>query len=180
MSHNAFCSTRPSVQPVARPNLHPRVRRSIAKGLAKLGLTVLDGPDAKVTRVTRDAVTLRDGHSLPSMVTIWTAGFGVPDLATDTVLSRIAEEQPRPINVGFFCQCISLGHRAAVVQLASKDDTAHRFYIGGRLAAKIKKLSYKGLVKDLTDEARKPGSYHWSFKDDKRQQRLQAIARPAA
>jgi NADH:ubiquinone reductase (H+-translocating) len=23
--------------------------------------------------------------------------------AADTVLSRIAEEQPRPINVGFFC-----------------------------------------------------------------------------
>ena len=87
MSHNAFCSTRPSVQPVARPNLHPRVRRSIAKGLAKLGVTVLDGPDAKVTRVTRDAVTLRDGHSLPSMVTIWTAGFGVPDLATNSGLS---------------------------------------------------------------------------------------------
>jgi NADH:ubiquinone reductase (H+-translocating) len=94
MSHNAFCSTRPSVQPVARPNLHPRVRRSIAKGLAKLGVTVLDGPDAKGTRVTRDAVTLRDGHSLASMVTIWTAGFGVPDLATNSGLSADAVGRP--------------------------------------------------------------------------------------
>jgi hypothetical protein len=88
--------------------------------------------------------------------------------------------RPRRVPREFFGKCISLGHRAAVVQLASKDDTAHRFYIGGRLAAKIKKLRYKGFVKDLTDEAGKPGSYHWSFKDDKRQQRLQAIARPAA
>jgi NADH:ubiquinone reductase (H+-translocating) len=72
------------------------------------------------------------------------------------------------------------GSSHRVVPLASKDDTAHRFYVGGRLAAKIKKLSYKGLVKDLTDEARKPGSSNWSFKDDERRQRLQAIARPAA
>jgi len=214
---------------VLGPYLHPRVRRSVAKRLAKLGVTVLEGPDAKVTAVTPDTVQLGDGRSLPSMVTIWTAGLGVPDLATnsglstdtlgrlltddtltsvddarivaagdsaapsnlplrmscqaagplgahaaDTALSRIAGEHPRPINVGFFGQCISLGHRAAVVQLASKDDTANRFYIGGRLAAKIKKLSFTGLVKELADEARKPGSYKWSFEDDNRRKLLQA------
>ena len=53
-------------------------------------------------------------------------------------------ETPKGPTGVLFGKCISLGHRAAVVQLASKDDTAHRFYIGGRLAAKIKKLSYKG------------------------------------
>jgi NADH dehydrogenase FAD-containing subunit len=201
----------------------------VAKRLAKLGVTVLDGPGAKVTAVTRDAVQLGDGRSLPSMVTIWTAGFGVPDLATnsglstdavgrlltdetltsvddahivaagdsaapsdlplrmscqaagplgahaaDTVLSRIAGEQPTPIKVGFFGQCISLGHRAAVVQLASKDDTATRFYIGGRLAATIKKRSFTGLVKVFADEAHRPGSYKWLFRDDKRRKLLQA------
>ena len=39
-------------------------------------------PGATVTAVAADAVTLQDGRRLPSFVTIWTAGFGVPDLAT--------------------------------------------------------------------------------------------------
>ena len=72
------------------PYLHPRGRRSVAKRLAKLGVTVLEGPDAKVTAVTRDAVRLSDGRELPSAVTIWTAGFGVPDLAARSGLSTDA------------------------------------------------------------------------------------------
>ncbi|NEC84415.1 NAD(P)/FAD-dependent oxidoreductase [Streptomyces sp. SID12501] len=63
------------------PSLHPRGRRSVAGRLAALGVSVLDGPDTKVTEVTRDAVRLAGGRELPSTVTIWTAGFGVPDLA---------------------------------------------------------------------------------------------------
>ena len=76
--------------------------------------------------------------------------------AADTVLARITGEQPAAINVGYFGQCIGLGRRAATAQLASKDDTANRFYIGGRLAAKIKELACKGMVKELADEARNP------------------------
>jgi NADH:quinone reductase (non-electrogenic) len=214
---------------VLGPYLHPRGRRSVAKRLARLGVTVLDGPDTKVMAVTRDAVELSGSRKLPSTVTIWTAGFGVPDLAArsglstdslgrlltdetltsvddvrivaagdsaapsdlplrmsaqaarplgahaaDTVLNRIAGEQPAPINVGFAGLCISLGRRAATAQFASKDDTANWFYIGGRLGAKIKEIGSKGLTKELADEARKPGSYTWGFKDDKRQQLLQA------
>ena len=66
---------------VLGPYLHPRGRRAVARRLAQLGVTVLIGPGATVTAVTRDAVTLGDGRELPSAVTIWTAGFGVPDLA---------------------------------------------------------------------------------------------------
>ena len=71
------------------PYLHPRGRRSMAKGLFTLGVTVL-GPCAKVTTVTRDAVQLSDGREFPSTVTIWTAGFGVPDLAGRSGLSTDA------------------------------------------------------------------------------------------
>ncbi|MFB4317215.1 NAD(P)/FAD-dependent oxidoreductase [Actinomadura sp. 21ATH] len=214
---------------VLGPYLHPRVRRSVAKRLARLGVTVLDGPGSKVTTVTADAVRLADGRELPSAVTIWTAGFGVPDLAArsglstdevgrlltdetltsvddgrviaagdsaapsnlplrmscqaagplgahaaDTVLARISGEQPPLVNVGFFGLCVSLGSRAATVQLASRNDTANRFSIGGRIAAKIKHSSYTGLVKQMADEARKPGSYTWAFKDGKRRQSVQA------
>ena len=38
---------------VLGPYLHPRGRRSVARRLTKLGVTVLQGPDAKVTGVTR-------------------------------------------------------------------------------------------------------------------------------
>ncbi|MEO3804262.1 FAD-dependent oxidoreductase [Nonomuraea sp. B1E8] len=211
------------------PYLHPRVRRSVAKQLARLGVTVLVGPKAKVTAVTHDTVQLGDGRELPSEVTIWTAGFGVPDLAArsglstdavgrlltdetltsvddarivaagdsaapsdlplrmscqtarplgahaaDTVLSRIAGEQPGAINVGYFGQCIALGRRVATAQLASRDDTVNRFSIGGRLGAMIKEGSCRGMVKELAREGRKPGAFTWWFKDDKRQQLLQA------
>jgi NADH dehydrogenase FAD-containing subunit len=211
------------------PYLHPRGRRSVAKQLARLGVTVLDGPDAKVTAVTPDSVRLGDGRQLPSAVTIWTAGFGVPDLAArsglrtdalgrlltdetltsvddahivaagdsaapsglplrmscqsarplgahaaDTVLHRIAGEQPGRISVGFFGQCIGLGRRGATLQLAARDDTANRFHIGGRVAATIKEIAIKGVRKELADEARKPGSFSWFIKDDERQHRLRA------
>ncbi|MET9271427.1 FAD-dependent oxidoreductase [Kribbella sp. NPDC003557] len=72
------------------PYLHPRARRAVAKRFAKLGMTVVEGPDATVTGVTADAVQLADGRELPSDVTIWTAGFGVPDLAARSGLSTDA------------------------------------------------------------------------------------------
>ena len=64
------------------PYLHPRGRRAVARRLAALGVTVLAGPGATVTAVTADTVQLADGRELPSAVTVWTAGFGVPDLAS--------------------------------------------------------------------------------------------------
>ncbi|GAA2538153.1 MULTISPECIES: NAD(P)/FAD-dependent oxidoreductase [Streptomyces] len=75
---------------VLGPYLHPRGRRSVAKRLAELGVTVLEGPGTEVTAVTRDAVRLGDGRDLPSEVTVWTAGFGVPDLAARSGLSTDA------------------------------------------------------------------------------------------
>jgi NADH:ubiquinone reductase (H+-translocating) len=211
------------------PYLHPRGRRSVAKGLSKLGVTVLDGPGAKVTAVTRDAVRLSDGRELPSVVTIWTVGFGVPDLAArsglgtdalgrlltdetltsvdderivatgdaaapsgmplrmscqaalplgshaaDTVLSRIAGEQPADFGKGIAAMCISLGRRAGVFQFARWDDTAMRLHLSGRLAAKLKEAACSSPITQLVDEARKPGSHTWLVNDAKRQQRLQA------
>ena len=53
-------------------------------------MTVLDGPGAKVTEVRKDSVVLADGRELRSVVTIWTAGFGVPDLAARSGLATDA------------------------------------------------------------------------------------------
>ena len=43
-----------------------------------------------VKEVRRDAVVLTDGAVLPSAVTVWTAGFAVPDLAVRSGLSTDA------------------------------------------------------------------------------------------
>lgn len=213
---------------VLGPYLHPRGQRLVAKRLARLGVTVLDGPDTRVTAVTRDVVRLSDGSVLPNRVTIWAAGFGVPDLATrsglstdamgrlltdetltsvddarivaagdsaapsglpfrmscqaavqlgtqagQTVLLRLAGEEPTPVRVGFVGQCISLGRRGGVVQLASRDDQANRYYLGGRTAAKIKEIVCRQTVKSLAAEARKPGSVNVGRKDPQRQRLLQ-------
>lgn len=213
------------------PSLHPRGRRSVARRLAALGVSVLDGPDTKVTAVTRDTVRLADGRELPSAVTVWTAGFGVPDLAArsglstdalgrlltdetltsvdderivaagdsaapsdlpfrmscqaavqlgpqaaETVLSRIAGERPASIDVGFVGTCISLGRRAGVFQVMGKDDTAKRYYLGGRPGAKTKELICRSIPWQLSYEARKPGARTWWSKDAKRGLLLRAVA----
>lgn len=61
------------------PSLAPAGRRSVAKALARFGVDVLE--TATVAEVQAHAVVLADGSVLPSAVIIWTAGFGVPDLA---------------------------------------------------------------------------------------------------
>ncbi|MEE6179246.1 NAD(P)/FAD-dependent oxidoreductase [Mycobacterium sp. 050134] len=62
------------------PSLSDRGRRSVAKRLRRLGVNVLESVAAGEVR--SDAVVLSDGGVLPSAVTVWTAGFTVPDLAT--------------------------------------------------------------------------------------------------
>lgn len=67
------------------PSLAKGGRKSVAKRLTKLGVTVVE--NATATQVGPDRVVLRDGRALPSAVTAWTAGFGVPTLAADSGLS---------------------------------------------------------------------------------------------
>ncbi|MFG1694560.1 hypothetical protein [Nonomuraea sp. NPDC049309] len=91
--------------------------------------------------------------------------------AADTVLRRITGDQPAPLNLGFFGQCISLGRRAGIFQFAHRDDTATPFHISGRLGATLKELVCRSTLTHLAEEARKPGSLTW-VKDDKRRQLL--------
>jgi NADH dehydrogenase len=64
---------------VLGPSLSGPGRRSVAKWLRRLGVDVLE--TAAVREVGPDAVVLTDGALLSSAVTVWTAGFGVPELA---------------------------------------------------------------------------------------------------
>ncbi|WP_280257468.1 NAD(P)/FAD-dependent oxidoreductase [Nocardia wallacei] len=203
------------------PYLHPKARRTAHRYLAKLGVTVVEGSEAAVTAVTADAVELADGRTLASDVTIWTAGFGVPDLAgrsglstdaagrlltdetltsidddrivaagdssapsdlpfrmsaytayclgahaADTLLHRIAGEQPAPIDMSFPAMCLSFGRDAGIYQLGHKNETAMRLYFGGAAGKKLKEFACVAGIKHLVTEARKPGSHHW-FSDGK-------------
>lgn len=205
------------------PSVGAPGRRSLAKALRKLGVEVRQ--DATVTAVRSDEVQLQDGSVLPSAVTVWAAGFGVPDLATasglatdalgrlvtdetltsidnpwivaagdaaapsgrplrmscqaaiplgaqaaDTVLARIAGSPAGALDQAFTGQCISVGRQAATVQLARRDDTPVKAFVGGRLAAAIKETICKATVWGIRREGAKPGSYRW----------LKAGARPVA
>ncbi|OBA57548.1 pyridine nucleotide-disulfide oxidoreductase [Mycobacterium sp. 1100029.7] len=59
--------------------LSKRGRRSVAKQLHALGVSVCE--EVFVGEVRWDSVVLSDGAMLPSALTVWTAGFAVPDLA---------------------------------------------------------------------------------------------------
>jgi NADH dehydrogenase len=78
------------------PSLSRPGRRSVAKWMHRLGVDVLE--TAAVAGVYPDGVVLDDGAVLRSAVTIWTAGFGVPELAarsglpTDTLGRLLTDE----------------------------------------------------------------------------------------
>ncbi|GAB2521144.1 NAD(P)/FAD-dependent oxidoreductase [Nocardiopsis aegyptia] len=206
------------------PGLHPRSRRAVAGRLDALGVTVLAGPGARVTAVTRDSVRLDDDRVLPSDVTVWTAGFGVPDLAArsglstdalgrlrtdetltsvddprvvaagdsaapsdlpyrmscqaavqlgpqaaETVLGHIAGERPAPVTAGFNGLCLSLGRRTGLFQATRRNDAPTRFSVGGRPGGRVKEIICRGILWQLTQEARKPGARSWWTRDGERE-----------
>ena len=128
--------------PVLGPYLSTPGRRSVVRQLRRLGVVVITGPGSTVAAVAADTVALQDGRRLPSVVTIWTAGFGVPDLAarsglrtdaigrllTDETLTSIDDERvvaagdaaaPSGQPLRMSCQAaIPLGAQAASTVLA--------------------------------------------------------------
>jgi NADH:ubiquinone reductase (H+-translocating) len=81
--------------------------------------------------------------------------------AANTVLSRIAGTAPAVIDYAFVGSCISLGRRAATIQIARRDDTPVNYYLGGRVGGALKEAICRGTVWGIRREARKPGSVFW-------------------
>lgn len=78
------------------PSLGDRARQQVVRQLEQLGVGVTQG--ATVTEVGPDRVVVSDGSWLPSALTVWAAGFGVPDLAVRSGLvtdpsGRLATDQ---------------------------------------------------------------------------------------
>ena len=70
---------------ILAPSVGEKGRGSVRRQLTRLGVAILD--DAVVAELRSTSVRLTDGRVLPSAVTVWTAGFGVPDLALRSGLS---------------------------------------------------------------------------------------------
>jgi NADH dehydrogenase len=88
--------------------------------------------------------------------------------AANTVLSRIAGEQPAAINQGFYGSCISLGRRTAIFQVARRDDTPLNILIAGRVGAALKEAICKSTLWGIRREATKPGSAEYWRKGGQR------------
>ncbi|WP_280236394.1 NAD(P)/FAD-dependent oxidoreductase [Nocardia cyriacigeorgica] len=73
--------------------LSPRAQAHIRRVLERLGVRI--HTDAKVIEVTADAVRLADGSSIACAATVWTAGFGVPQLAARAGLAVDASGRVR-------------------------------------------------------------------------------------
>jgi NADH:ubiquinone reductase (H+-translocating) len=159
------------------PYMHPRGRRSIAKRLAKLGVTVVQGPGATATAVTPDAVRLGDGREMPSAATIWSAGFGVPDLAarsglstdalgrvlTDETLTSVDDD--RIVAAGDSAAPSGLPYRMscqAAVQLGPKAADTVLSRIAGERPTNLH-VKFAGLCISL---GRRAGIFQFSRKDD--------------
>ncbi|MGP4054041.1 NAD(P)/FAD-dependent oxidoreductase [Mycobacterium sp. 4D054] len=72
------------VSPVVGPSLSRAGQRSVSKRLRRLGVITVA---SFVVSVGADHVALADGTTVPSAVTVWTAGFGVPGLAAASGLT---------------------------------------------------------------------------------------------
>ncbi|MEE2030569.1 NAD(P)/FAD-dependent oxidoreductase [Rhodococcus chondri] len=194
----------------AGPTLTERARRATHERLSSLQVEILE--NARVTRVGPDGLALDDGTVLESAITVWTAGFGVPELArssgfstdtlgrlltdetltsidddrviaagdcaapsgdpvrmacqsalplglaaADTVLSRIAGDEPADLDFGFNGVGVSLGRRSSVIQFHERDDTPKDQVHAGRIAAAVKDLGLKAAMAGLRMEALRPG-----------------------
>lgn len=138
--------------------------------------------DETLTSVDNERIVAAGDSSAPSDLPFRMSAYAAGCLgahAADTVLNRIAGEQPTPIDLSFPAMCISFGRGTGIFQLGHKDDTAMRLYFSGRAGKKLKEYSCAASVKHLVTEARKPGSHSWP-KDGKHRPQLLAAQHDGA
>ncbi|MFE4669473.1 NAD(P)/FAD-dependent oxidoreductase [Streptomyces sp. NPDC056716] len=162
---------------VLGPYLHPRGRRSVARRMAALGVHVIEGPGTRVTAVTPAAVRLADGRELPAGITIWTTGFGVPDLAvrsgltTDTIGRLVTDETLTSVDD---VRIIAAGDSAAPSELAYRMGCQSAVQLGpqaaetvlSRIAGKTPAPATVGFAGQCISLGRRSGIFQFSHRDD--------------
>jgi len=72
------------------------------------------------------------------------------------------ENDADALDLGFLGRCVSLGRRAAVMQLTDKEDVATgRPAVTGRTAVMIKRIQVAGMAAAVSSERRLPGMVRW-------------------
>ncbi|WP_431952260.1 NAD(P)/FAD-dependent oxidoreductase [Nocardia lijiangensis] len=133
--------------------------------------------DETLTSIDDERIVAAGDASAPSDLPFRMSAYAAGCLgahAADTVLNRIAGEQPAPIDLSFAAMCFSFGRGAGIFQLGRKDDTALPLYFTGFAGKKLKEFACEASVKHLVNEAHKPGSHHWPKDGKHRPQLLQA------
>jgi NADH:ubiquinone reductase (H+-translocating) len=157
------------------PTLAEPGRRSARKRLRKLGVTVLDAE--VVAEVRQDAVVFADGAVRPSALTIWTAGFGVPELAaasglhtdamgrllTDETLTSV--DDPRIVAAGDCAapsgQALRMSCQAAVPLGAQAANT-----VLARIAGTAPAAINQAFLGSNVSLGRRAAVIQWARKDD--------------
>jgi NADH dehydrogenase len=159
------------------PSLNEPGRRSAAKWLKRHGVTVLDGPGSTVHEVTSGSVLLDSGRRILSQATIWTAGFGVPELAarsglrtdalgrllTDETLTSV--DDPRIVAAGDCAapsgQALRMSCQAAVPLGAQAADT-----VLARIAGTEPDAINQAFLGSNVSLGRRAAVIQWAHKDD--------------
>lgn len=81
--------------------------------------------------------------------------------AVKTVLALVDGLQPEARTQIFTGQNVSIGRRAAVIQVGRTDDTPRKLYVGGRTGAAIKEMVCNGTLSILATAAKHPSWYYW-------------------
>jgi NADH dehydrogenase FAD-containing subunit len=66
-----------------------------------------------------------------------------------------------PFDLGFVARCLSLGSRAAVLQLTDHEDVATGRALTGRAAVAMKRFQLGAMVPAIASERRMPGTVRW-------------------
>lgn len=138
--------------------------------------------DETLTSVDDDRIVAAGDSSAPSNIPFRMSAYTAYCLgahAADTLLHRIAGDQPTPIDLAFPAMCLSFGREAGIYQLGHKNETAMPLYFPGFAGKKLKEFACEAGIKHLATEASKPGSHHW-FKDGKHRPQLLQSQRDSA
>lgn len=105
------------------------------------------------------------------------SGAFAADVLLGEALGGSGDDGDAVFDLGFVGRCVSLGQRAAVLQLTDKDDgAAGRSALTGRTAVMFKRIQVAGMSAAVGAERRMPGLVHWPKADGSRVDRAQTVA----
>ncbi|WP_259606333.1 NAD(P)/FAD-dependent oxidoreductase [Microbacterium neungamense] len=174
----ASCWTTDASCPARRPcgrSVSPRAGSRGAAGCARMPRAGCS--DETLTSVDDERIVATGDAAAPSglpMRMSCQAALPLGSHAGDTVLSRIAGREPAEWDRAIGAMCISLGRADAVFQLSRLDDTATPVFASGRVGAMVKEEACASPIKQISKEARKPGSHRWPARDRSRAAKLAA------